>query len=316
MRQLTLSLITLLIALAGAGQIVIATLHRSMQETIGEDMAVLVQSHAAALDQQIERTRQILQGIADNAPERAFENPDQAQAYLTHYAPLLALFDLGLYMANPDEIILGAQLRDMQQARKRIGGKTSASDLNWRAREQRRTLISQPYASPSCDGCPAIAMVTPVFHADGRFLGYVAGALRLDGENMLAAINDVRVGKTGYLYLLTRERTMIMHPDPRRIMKPATRPGQNQLLDKAITEGFEGHGQTINSLGVPMILGVHYLKSTGWLLAANYPLADAEAPFEVVKTRAYLLLAVIGILMAAALGLIFRRKRHTTADTL
>lgn len=155
--------------------------------------------------------------------------------------------------------------------------------------------------------------MTPVFHPEGRFLGYVAGALRLDGENMLAAINNVRVGKTGYLYLVTRERTMIMHPDPRRIMKLVARPGQNQLLDKALETGFEGHGQTINSLDVPMILGVHYLKSTGWLLAANYPLADAEAPFQAVRTRTYLLLIGIGILMAGGLGLLFRRKQQTTA---
>lgn len=130
MRHLTISLIAFIIALAGAGQIVIATLHRSMQETIGEDMAVLMQSHAAALDQQIERTRQILQGIADTAPVSVFENADKAQAYLAPYAPLLSLFDLGLYVASQDEIVLGAQLRDMQQARKRIGSKTSANDLN------------------------------------------------------------------------------------------------------------------------------------------------------------------------------------------
>ena len=68
-----------------------------------------------------------------------------------------------------------------------------------------------------------------------------------------------------------------MHPDKARIFTKMPE-GKNLLYDRAI-QGFEGTDETINtSRGAPCSLLSNSLHLTKWLLAANYPQAEAYAP--------------------------------------
>lgn len=297
-----------LVALAVILHVVLVELQGRFQRLIGQDVALLATTHASELDNRFETAKQMLQTIAANTPAEAFDSSAVADAYINSQSPGLSVFDLGLYIANSDSILMGVNLKDRQAARKRLGARTPVQETNRQARESRLPTYSEPYASPSCNGCPAIVLVIPIFNAEGVHRGFVTGALRLDGSNFLATLKDVRIGESGYLFLLTPSRTMIMHPDPKRILKIAAQPGQNRMIDKALGERFEGHGITVNSTGIEMIVGMQFMKSTGWLLAANFPLKEAEQPFLETREKVFMMAGMGGL---AVLLLTWLMAHHT-----
>lgn len=283
------------VALAAILHVVLDTLQDRFQRLIGQDVALLTETHATLLDRRFEAATQMLQTIAAHTPAAAFDNAGIAHAYIGTQSAGLSVFDLGLYVANKDRILMGVNTTDPLAVQKRLGKLTGAPDADYRARESRQPTFSDPYPSPSCNGCPAVALIIPIFGRDGEHRGFVTGALRLDGNNFLASLKDVRIGQGGYFFMLTRSRTMLMHPDPARIMKIAAKPGQNKIIDKALDDNFEGSGVTVNSTGTKMIVGIRAMKSTGWLLAANFPVAEAEQPFRETRDRVFLLAAVAGL---------------------
>ena len=104
----------------------------------------------------------------------------------------------------------------------------------------------------------------------------MSGSVSLIRDNVIGDLGSVKIGKTGYLYMCGPDRTIIVHPDKSRILKKDVPIGANKAFDKAI-EGFEGTEQTINSRGLHAISSFRRLKTTGWILSANYPVKEAYA---------------------------------------
>ncbi len=68
------------------------------------------------------------------------------------------------------------------------------------------------------------------------------------------------------------------------------------VFDKAL-EGFEGTGETINSRGKRFLVSFKRLKTTGWVLAANYHTEEAFAP--ITRFRNYFLMGTVVVLLIA-----------------
>jgi methyl-accepting chemotaxis protein len=68
------------------------------------------------------------------------------------------------------------------------------------------------------------------------------------------------------------------------------------MFDQAL-EGFEGSGETINSKGQHFLASFKRLETTGWILAANYPVDEAYLP--ITKFKMYFLLGMFIVLLAA-----------------
>jgi hypothetical protein len=49
----------------------------------------------------------------------------------------------------------------------------------------------------------------PVFDNRKVLIGYLVGAIRLTGENFLAALSKTEIGEEGYMYLLRPDRKFI-----------------------------------------------------------------------------------------------------------
>ncbi len=110
----------------------------------------------------------------------------------------------------------------------------------------------------------------PISDRDGSLLAVLGGSVDLTASSFLGRLADIKIGKTGYLFLFSSDRLMVLHPDKNRIMKNDIPTGANRLLDKAI-EGFEGTGETVNSRGLPHLSSFKHLKTKNWILGANYP---------------------------------------------
>ncbi len=297
-----------LVALAAILHVVLNELQTRFHRLIGENVALLTTTHATMLDSRFDAATQMLQSIVANAPPEAFNDRKVAHAYIRTQSAALSVFDLGLFIADKNRVLIGANLKDAALAEKRLGLITPAPDADRQAIQTRAPAISEPYPSPSCNGCPAVVVVVPVFDAAGNHQGLLSGVLRLEGNNFLAALNGVRIGQGGYFFLMTPGRNMIMHPDPTRILKLAVKPGQNRVVDEALEHHFEGYGLTRNSAGIDMIVGMRFMKSTGWLLAANFPLAEAEQPFRETRDQILLLGTLTGLGLLILVWIMVRRS--------
>ena len=85
------------------------------------------------------------------------------------------------------------------------------------------------------------------------------GALDLTRDNFISKLAEIRIGDSGYLYLFNHDRMMIMHRDKERAFKNNDAPPSANLLYDAALNGFEGSGETINSLGIPMLLSLIHI---------------------------------------------------------
>lgn len=137
---------------------------------------------------------------------------------------------------------------------------------------------------------------TPVRDSSGKIVAILGGSLNLLNNNFLGELSRTRIAETGYIYIITPDRTLIMHPDKSRIMRSPVVAGSNRLLDAAY-HGFEGSGENIDSQGLRSLASFKRFKTTDWIMGANYPLKEAYAPVH--RFERYLFLALfIGMLLS------------------
>jgi HAMP domain-containing protein len=144
-------------------------------------------------------------------------------------------------------------------------------------------------------------MAVPISDKSDRLLGFLVGSITLTNDYFIEEIMGFKIGKKGYLYLMSKERVLILHPDKSRIMKQDVPLGSNVLLDKALL-GFEGSGETTNSRGIKQLASFKSLKTVDWVLGCVFPRDEAYEPLY--RMQLYLISTSVAIIILS-LGLIW-----------
>ena len=248
-------------------------LESRLEETISRNQLTLLTKIAEQIDEQIALARATIIRAAAEIPPDSLRDSDLAQEILERrVAVIRTIFDNGIFLFSAD----GKMVAETPYLPNRRGKDYSFRDYFLDTVAGMTPIISDPYFSSQAHNHPALNFTAPIKDAEGRLAGVLAGSLDLTRENMLGRLRDVRIGETGYLYLYSTDRLMIMHPDPSRILRKDVPPGANILFDRAI-EGFEGSGETINSRGLHALATFKHLDNVNWILASNYPVAEAFA---------------------------------------
>lgn len=261
-------IVVVLLALTAAGTY---TYFRSATEKlIFDQQFTLVTRTALDLDQMIESARNALIASAAPLSTELLRDAGRSQTWLDSQTGIKSIFASGIFLFSPE----GKLIAESPFLSDRRGKDFSFRDYYRITVDTGKPQISNPYAS-SRGGRPHIMMTVPVLGADGRLLAILGGAMDLlAADTILHSLTAQKLGSSGYLYLFTPDRMMVVHPDRSRIMKQDVHPGANRMYDRAI-EGFEGSGETVNSKGVRFLASFKRLRTTGWILAANYPLEEA-----------------------------------------
>lgn len=253
----------------------------------------MVKAVASTLDDKLLASHAALQAVAQARPHDILSDQSSAQAWLDQRKGTLSIFDGGLFLFTRQ----GQLWVESPYRANRRGIDFSYREYFKVCSTTKRPYISLPYIS-SNTGKPSVMMTIPLLDAAGNLQGVLGGSIGLLSKiNLLNGLCSIRIGKSGYLFLFAPDRTMIMHPDPSRIMKKDVKPGANRLFDAALS-GFEGTGETISSKGLHSLSSFVRLKSTGWILAANYPVEEAYQPINTLRTYFALLLLFLLILGA------------------
>lgn len=251
-------------------------------------------SMATSLDEKVQSAHNMLIATAHELPHDLLKNPDRAQAWLDRRIGIRSIFESGRFLFTPS----GRIFIESPQLPGRRG-----LDLSFRDHYKMTVATGKPYISPpypsSKHGRPTILMTAPIYDANDHLIGIMGGALDLQNNSLFSDMANTRVGKNGYLYLYTKERVMISHPDHALLFKDNVPSGANPLFDLSIRNGFEGSGETKNYKGVPVIASFKRLPETGWILASHYPTEEAFQPIARFRT-AYL----SGVSLALLLGIL------------
>lgn len=167
-------------------------------------------------------------------------------------------------------------------------------------------VVSKPYLSART-GLPVLTFTAPVRDASGKVIAILGCQADLLSHDALGGYREQKFGKTGYLYAFDRSRLLVLHPDDKRLLTDVEA-GKNKILEAAL-DGFQGGGETVNSIGVPMLLSVQQIPNVEWIVAVQVTQEEAYAP--VAEARRILIgISGAAIILALALGAI--TIRHIT----
>lgn len=280
---------------------------RELQQAITDQQFTMLTVISQNIDQKLRSSQKILVDVSGHVTPEIIRDSDAAQRFLDIRPGTKSTFDNGLFLfSRQGRIIAESPFRP-----DRRGRDISFRDYYKKTMATGQPVISEPYVSTHTPGVPAVIFTAPLKDRDGRITAILAGSLNLLHNNFLGELAGTRIASSGYLYLLTRGRTMIMHPDKSWIMQPVAPPGANPLLDRAL-QGFEGSGESVNSRGGRALTSFKHLHAADWIIAANYPLDEAYAPIQ--RARSYLALALI--IGTAVIIIVVRRIMERNTSTL
>jgi diguanylate cyclase (GGDEF)-like protein/PAS domain S-box-containing protein len=262
----------------------------------------LVERIADNVDQKLLALRRVLSLSANEITEADMASSEAAQRYLNGNTGLYAAVDRAVFLFSPQGILLAE--------RPRLG--LRGEDFSWRAYikdtiRTRQPIISEPYLTIVGDGNTVLAMTMPVFAKDGRMVGILTGVIGLTHPGMLGNIARTVIGKTGYVYIVTGDGKLVMHPDRTRLSQAAFAPQSNPLFDRVLA-GFEGTEETLDASGREAFVSYKRVPTSNWIVAAVYP--KDEAFFAVNDLLLYFVefLLVACVIVVAAIWVL---TRHT-----
>jgi len=271
--RLTIAISLLFLCLMGATSfLVLSIFKQQIKGIISTAQQSMLSEAADALADKISLAQAQLIGVASIVSEKNLLSGETAQAFLDNRQGIHQVFDNHLFFFSPE----GRLIAESPFLPNRRGLDFSFRPYIKNTLATSASFISDPYVSSQPHQHPVIMITAPVFDRQGKVIAILAGSIDLMGPNILSKLAEKKIGKTGYLYLLSADRIMIMHPDKSRIFKKVPE-GSNSLYDRAL-RGFEGTDANLSNTGVPMLTSFKRLRLKGWLLAANYPQSEAYAP--------------------------------------
>jgi two-component system cell cycle sensor histidine kinase/response regulator CckA len=306
----SLLLVTIVAVLLGlAAAVSLKVLQASLKESISSGLASLSQNTARYIAAFLEDGLRDTRAIAAFLSRDALTNRDPAamEKQLETMAQLHPNLDNGLFVLDAD----GNLWADYPHHLAKRGMSYASRDYFLSIVKDGQATVSSPHLSDRTLE-PVLTFAAPLTDETGRLLGVLGGSARLLGPNALGELRRQAVGKSGYIYVFDRSRMIVLHPDADRMLQRDVPAGVNKVFDKA-TMGFEGVGETESSHGLSVLIAVHRVPGSDWIVAAQQPIAEAFAPLEEARYR-LILNTLAGALAALLLGLF--AVRHLTAPLL
>ena len=291
--SLLVSAVVLVLLLAVCG-IFVALAEREMRATLSAQQEALVSALAGELDRQLLTLQKVLVATAQAIPLDDLADAARLQRHLESRPGLRSVFH-NILILSPDGTVLAANPPQPGYVGQQAGGLEHVAAI----KASRRPGIYGPFISPFTHE-PLFVVASPVLDREGRVVAIVGGGLYFRQDGFFASFTNNRIGKGGYLVLLTRERQVLASPDQKRIMTvvPA---GANAGFETALTAGSFS-GETLNSRGQSTFTTYQALKTTGWLLGAALPLDEAYAPILALRNQALAVVLLLALLLPLMVG--------------
>ncbi|WDZ96645.1 diguanylate cyclase [Herbaspirillum sp. WKF16] len=265
-------------------------IRRDMREELGEQQFTALKLTAAALDAGFEDRRIALRLLGEGIPDGIRHNPALMQRYLEQHMSLNAQF-FNVSVAEAGGAVIANYADASQAGRFSMAGRDYLTDTV----KSRKGLISKPLQSKMSNRS-VVLMTEPVLNTRGEVELVLVASIDLKEHNFLGQFTDVKLGKSGFIYIITAEGVVVEHPDKERILKHMDAVGGQSPAGNAALGGFEGSMESVDRAGDEALYAFKRMASTNWIIGAHYLTRDAYAPIAEMQERAILGAAVLTVL--------------------
>lgn len=275
---------------------------RGMRKIISEQQFSLVTRAADEIDQKFSSHQAGLQSLSVGIPQESFNDPVWLQHYLEQHVSLKSHFDnLLIFDAH------GKVMANLNEPKFRDGVNLANRSYIKETLQMQRGVISAPLRNALTQRS-VVTLTNPVVDGQGLVALVLVGLIDLEQDNFLGQLARMKIGQTGYFYVVTSDGTIVTHPNKSRILQNvAALEGDNSALDQAFS-GFEGTVEGSNRLSTNGLLSFKRLRSTSWVIGAVYPEAEIFAPIADVENRAMMAAAILALLVGPLAWWITRRQ--------
>ncbi|WP_229440561.1 diguanylate cyclase domain-containing protein [Massilia sp. BSC265] len=268
---------------------------RGTKSVIGDQQYTLLSGAASFMDDRLAERLGQVEALAAAIPPPLRTDWAALRAFLADRARLWSPAE------NLNLVVFDAE-GEMRLSLQALPGPTTlnvrGTDYFERAVETRKGVISRPIRS-RLTGSHIVVFSAPVLDQAGRVSVVLTGSVDLRRSGFLHQLSTLKPGRTGYLFLMTADGVIIDHPDETRLFQHVgSTPGVNRGTDRALA-GFEGWLESRSKDGTDSIYAYKRLRTTGWILAARYPSAEAFAPMDRMRRNAFF--SAGGLALAAGL---------------
>lgn len=291
----TLSIISLL---------VFRYFENEFRKTIAQHQYSMISAVAEQLDSKLQLAQHQIVAVAQALDPVYAQDTESAESYLRSQVAGLETFDNGLSLfSESGTLIAGTKVEQHMRGRD-----FSSREYFKETVRTRQSHISKPFISVQKHGHPIIMVTAPIVDHQGNLAGILVGSLDLSEKNILGSLADCRVGQNGCVYLFNQDGILLFHPNREKIFSQIIPEDADPLL-KRVSSGFEGSGEYIDAQGTHLLSSFKRLKSTGWVLAVDFPRNEAYAPLA--RAQRYFLSGIGWFLVLSMLTIHFFAKHLT-----
>ena len=179
-------------------------------------------------------------------------------------------------------------------------------------------VISDPYTSSDETKSIVISASSTIKDTVGNIIGVMGMDISLDKLSKI--ISDAKIGDTGYVFLYSKDGTVLAHPNPKFNFKNI------HLLNHKVYDNLEYNMKNYNKLltennakfetvldGQSVLVNVYSSPYTGWKMAAVVP--KSELMGLVNKTQFFIIIVTLGVLIITIFLTAIMTKRITKPIT-
>ena len=283
---------------------VTSVMHDELEELLAAHMSSTVDYVARDLDTKVQLRLDMMEEIAETITPEVLADPARLAARLREENTPRSLFPTGVYAANADGVIMAEQVA----LQGRLGGVIKNSSYFKETLDSGRPVIGEPRIGQVASK-PIVPLTVPLRDAGGRVFGVLAAAMYPADSNLFGLLEAAKLGQAGYFVVLSPKHKLIVSAtDQQRVMQPMPELGVNPLLDRRTTQGYEGPGIAMTSQGIEAFTVSRTMQTTGWIVLAGVPVAEAFAPITTLKRQVYGAALILTVVMVLVLRYVLVRQ--------
>lgn len=291
---LPIILIVILIVCSAIGILSYQNSSNVLEGSIINSAILRTQDNANLISQQLNELKVIIEGVASRAEVRTMDWEIQKPVLLEEANRLkikkFQVIDLDGYALSTTGELLNLSKREWV---KRI--------------PEGNTLISEPFRAPS-DNKTIFVCVVPIRNKEEKVVGALAAGSEPD--KLYNIIKNIRIGKTGYAYIISRAGKIISYPDQNLISSYESM-GDTLKNDPKLSETFKGVTSGNSGFAFYSYGNMHKfttyapIPDTDWVLSLTAPENEVFNEIDILKDKFILLtLTMIAICVFCCLLII------------
>lgn len=271
---------------------------RALKRQKQEDELVMAKNIAAQVEAVLSKARKTVE-ITAELPEIIKANPETRRSELTLVIKVTELLD-GLILWDLKGNPLVTDLADPDT--NRLFPVSALERFVRPCLTANGSVVSDVYRSETGDA--AVGISVPV-RANGIPVGVLTAGILLNNHS-LAGVEEVRIGKSGYAYLVDGQGQVIVHPQSERLFEDIR---QNPPVQQFRETKGAGVTDFVNTEGVRVVAAYAPVEGTSWGVIVRQPASESyvyvEKMFHVLVGIFFATLALsggVGVFVAWRIG--------------